>query len=647
MGLVSHDEILKLRAAVISARLTESRAALLTGVDPDFVAALPNATTPGDQVLRDLDTLNVAGSLTDGSVPLAIWLSNAVASAGLRAEAAVFHAALGQLRGPGPPRPPERREAAASAGQGRQVPTAPLAPPGMAMALSDVKGKVDFGIITIREDEFEAVLERLPKYARVTGRRQYNLRRVELPGGEAYLVAVIRCVEQGLGEAQSAAHDLLEEMDPQWLLVVGIAGAVPSDDFSLGDVVVSTRIHDFSVEAVLHDRAPEYALAGGPVHKASATIAANLPALKDELGLWNSPASIVVQRPPVEVNEASFYGNDGWSENVRKSLLRHAARPAPVVTTGAIASSDRLIKDTEIVAVWLKMARQVSVVEMESAGVYRAAHGASVPVLAIRGISDVVGFTRDSRWTGYACHTAAAFTRAFLLTRPIPPRGGDRAVRAPGSPQIRPESPSVAGTDMPHRASQLVTRQLPGLLTRVVGEPAPVLIRSNVPTKAHSNLSPLDQWTFVCEWLSKSGLPGVVYTLHIIDAVQDTYFSDGVSRWAADFINVLLTNMDLGPGGGDGGGGDDDGGGGDVVRGLRRLISNEARRWDRLKQEVDILRRDGAISDDAVRYATDMSRSWLNMAQALLGPTPQDAQSAHGSQSAGDHSKDLANERIA
>ena len=41
--------------------------------------------------------------------------------------------------------------------------------------------------------------------------------------------------------------------------------------------------------------------------------------------------------------------------------------------------------------------------------------------LAIRGISDVVGFKRHPDWTAYACETAAAFAKALLLTRPIEP----------------------------------------------------------------------------------------------------------------------------------------------------------------------------------------------------------------------------------
>jgi nucleoside phosphorylase len=116
-------------------------------------------------------------------------------------------------------------------------------------------------------------------------------------------VAVLRCTEQGNAEALDAARDLLEDVAPRWLLVVGIAGGVPSDDFTLGDVVVSTRIHDFSVEAVLQDRAPQYALAGGPLHKTATALAADLPARKARLAGWSAAASIGVDRPPIKVTK--------------------------------------------------------------------------------------------------------------------------------------------------------------------------------------------------------------------------------------------------------------------------------------------------------------------------------------------------------
>lgn len=287
--------------------------------------------------------------------------------------------------------------------------------------MTDVRGKVDFGIITIRADELEAVLDRFPKCGRVSGKREYNLRRVPLEEGSSYLVAVVRCIEPGQGEAQSAADDMIADLEPRWLLVVGIAGCAPTDELGLGDVIVSTRIVDFSVEAVIQDRETERALAGGPLHRKAAPLAANIPALREELGDWSAPDSIVTPRPPFELQDDMLYGDVEWKRKVRDAVLTQQGRSKPVVATGAVGSSDKLIKDADLLQVWMKAARHLRAIEMESGGVYRTVHKHDVPSLSIRGISDIVGLKRDGRWTRYACHTAAAFTWAFLRSRPIDP----------------------------------------------------------------------------------------------------------------------------------------------------------------------------------------------------------------------------------
>jgi hypothetical protein len=41
-------------------------------------------------------------------------------------------------------------------------------------------------------------------------------------------------------------------------------------------------------------------------------------------------------------------------------------------------------------------------------------------MLAIRGISDIVGLKRADAWTKFACASAAAFACAFLRTQPVP-----------------------------------------------------------------------------------------------------------------------------------------------------------------------------------------------------------------------------------
>jgi nucleoside phosphorylase len=279
---------------------------------------------------------------------------------------------------------------------------------------------VDIGIITIREDEFRAVLAEFSgSPALVEGRRAYNLRDADAGGGLSYRVAILRQAEQGNGEAQAAARDLLEELNPRLLLVVGIAGGLPSDDLTLGDVVLSTRVNDYSVEARKEGAEPEYSLSGGPVETSIAHGLVNLPAREADLGDWRR---LLPEPPELKSSKGRLYGPVDWRQKVRTSLNTHFLngrknRPALYVA-GTIASSDRLVKDPMVLFPWIQSARSLLAVEMESGGVFRAAQG-RVPMLAIRGVSDIVGLKRNSEWTKYACLTAAAFASAYLRTRPI------------------------------------------------------------------------------------------------------------------------------------------------------------------------------------------------------------------------------------
>jgi tetratricopeptide (TPR) repeat protein len=109
--------------------------------------------------------------------------------------------------------------------------------------------------------------------------------------------------------------------------------------------------------------------------------------------------------------------------------VKHAAEAWPYPREprfhdGSIASSDGLIKDVEVARKLLQHDRSLLAIEMESAGVHQAAAGAAEPVsvIAIRGISDVVGLRRQETWTKFACEAAAAFALAFLRLSPIAQR---------------------------------------------------------------------------------------------------------------------------------------------------------------------------------------------------------------------------------
>ena len=158
---------------------------------------------------------------------------------------------------------------------------------------------------------------------------------------------------------------------------------------------------------------------GGPLPREIATGIANLAARRDDLGDWTTrlPA-----RPSVNFKQPKTYGSEDWQKRVRRTLAHHfgGGERAPVFVAGAIASSDRLVKDPKLLFPWIETARDLLAVEMESAGVYRAVGDQRTLMLAIRGVSDIVGLERDDRWTKYACATAAAFTRAYLRTTPVP-----------------------------------------------------------------------------------------------------------------------------------------------------------------------------------------------------------------------------------
>jgi nucleoside phosphorylase len=164
--------------------------------------------------------------------------------------------------------------------------------------IAELKNKVDFCIITIREDEFEAVLQRFPLDELVTGRQRYAMSRLKTVSDDEYVIASVRCLEPGTGQAQDVARTMIDELNPQWILLVGIAGSMPDYEHTLGDVMLASRLHDFSVSAIIENTSQEvrqeFALGGGPMHRDVQNLLAALPALNLVLDEWNAPSSLTV-----------------------------------------------------------------------------------------------------------------------------------------------------------------------------------------------------------------------------------------------------------------------------------------------------------------------------------------------------------------
>jgi len=280
----------------------------------------------------------------------------------------------------------------------------------------------DFAIITIRQDEYEAVAERFnPTIYRDGNEHTYGFGHVKTMGGQDCTVAIARCTDQGNDASQQLAHAMISEFAPQLLLVVGIAGAVPDTDFTLGDVIISSRILNFDVNAYKAGEI-EWDVRGG-IHPQVSEIAASLPIYRDLMKGWNYKSNIRIARPTVDPTRIDFDGSppESWQKKIMQTLKWHFGSPiqrppTPLFISGSIASSNSLVRDTAILTQWLQNARSIRAVEMEAAGVFQAAQQPQrhYPVMAIRGISDIVGLVRDPAWTRYACHSAAAFTYAFI-----------------------------------------------------------------------------------------------------------------------------------------------------------------------------------------------------------------------------------------
>src|SRR5580704_13355119 len=165
---------------------------------------------------------------------------------------------------------------------------------------------IDIGILTIREDEFRAVLKVFPDEHGIykSRHREYTLRTTDAGQRARYRLAILRQIEQGNGEAQEATRDLCDDLQPSLILVVGIAGGLPSDDISLGDIVLSTHVHDFSVEARKFQGETTYNVGGGPIVKEIATGVANLAARVSNMGEWWSD---LPAKPTVAQGRGNFY----------------------------------------------------------------------------------------------------------------------------------------------------------------------------------------------------------------------------------------------------------------------------------------------------------------------------------------------------
>jgi nucleoside phosphorylase len=275
-------------------------------------------------------------------------------------------------------------------------------------------------IFTALQLEYNAVVAHLPDRESVrvdTTRFEAGIFRGDAADWKVY-VAEIGPGNTATGvEVASAAAAL----DPALVLFVGVAGSVKPDDLCRGDVIIADRVYN------IHSGKDTWSDAEGSLHLPRPV---SFPAAHGIVQL-----AMAVRRENWTTELAGIYPTAEALNINGKSP--HAEIKA--IAAGEVVHADNRSQLMEKVR---RQLNDVGAVDMESFGLYEAAHVKNLPALAIRGISDSVGDKQpgtDANWQPRAASHAAGF--AFALLRKAEPEDfGSRNAPSP-EPSNSDQSP--------------------------------------------------------------------------------------------------------------------------------------------------------------------------------------------------------------
>jgi nucleoside phosphorylase len=228
--------------------------------------------------------------------------------------------------------------------------------------------------------------------------------------GTGYSVCLV-CTGPGNGQAAVVAERVISWADPAAVLFVGVAGAL-KDDIALGDVIAAIRVANYQ---------------GGK------ETAAGFRARPET---WDGAHRLLQVAQYVEADKS-------WA----RFLADDDAHPLPSVHFKPIASGD-VVKDagdSPVSALLNTTYNDAAAIDMEAAGVAKAADHSAVGLLVIRGISDRSDGTKKSSdgggWQPRAARHAAAFALGVIAALPAPGLVG-RPAPVPGT--VTPAGPAEA-----------------------------------------------------------------------------------------------------------------------------------------------------------------------------------------------------------
>jgi nucleoside phosphorylase len=260
---------------------------------------------------------------------------------------------------------------------------------------------VDFVLVTILDEERDAVLKKLPGFHKSPPAKDdiHTCYQAELPvtfpdgSVGVYRVVVMSMLGMGRVPAAVATKDAIRRWQPRYIVLVGIAGGVAAKTVAIGDILISDQIVDYELQKLT----PEGPEMRWEVHRAD----------------------------PQLLNACYNFSSSNWHN--RKAVgVNRPRRGKPKRHTGPIASGDKVIAFGEVLAKYQDVWSRLIGVEMEAAGVATAVFQSTEKpgFFMVRGVSDLADEDKGSpdvaQWRSYACAVAASFTIELLQSGPVP-----------------------------------------------------------------------------------------------------------------------------------------------------------------------------------------------------------------------------------
>ncbi len=271
---------------------------------------------------------------------------------------------------------------------------------------------VDVALVCALKEEVEAMLRHLPDssqsrlgpydcYYCVVERRS--------PRPIPRLRVVVVCLGR-MGNLASlhASTLLLRELAPQCIILFGICGGIlrASDDFRLGDLVVSDRVVYYEPAKTRPSGSEDR-----PVYFPRDTVGCPTPLMQaaqaQDRGAWTAETLIKIPRP-------------------RDSK----ARTRPKFFTGTVCSGEKVIADSSRAAALKGKFPDAVSIEMEAAGIAFACEQVSTTFLVVKGVSDYADERKGDSHRRYAAAVSAGFVYSLLLDTPVESRNPPKLVLA-------------------------------------------------------------------------------------------------------------------------------------------------------------------------------------------------------------------------